>query len=151
MIHFLDSSALVKRYIEEAGSSVVATLFRGRRRVAVSRLAEVEVPLAIARRARKGDVAESAARAHGEQVLEDLRSLLVVELRSRTFETARDLGWRHGLRAYDALQLASAVRLKAETGMALTFWCADAGLNVAARAEGFRVGTMSRGDIRSVS
>ena len=142
MIHFLDSSALVKRYIDEEGSAVIGLLFRGRKVLAVSRLAEVEVPLAIARRARRGDLRESDARAHGEQVLRDLKTCRVVELRTRTFERARSLGWAHGLRAYDALQLASATRLKIETGMSLTFWSADGGLNAAAAAEGLRVGLL---------
>lgn len=142
MIHFLDSSALVKRYVEEDGSAVIAQLFRGRKLLAVSRLAEVEVPLALARRARKGDLSEQVARAHGESVLADLKGLRVVELRQRTLERARALGWDHGLRAYDALQLASASRLKTETGMSLTLWSADEALNAAARAEGLRVGLL---------
>lgn len=142
MIHFLDSSALVKRYIEETGSDLVALLFRGRKVLAVSRLAEVEVPLALARRSRRGDLKEADARAHGDHVLRDLKTMRVVELRQRTFEQARELGWAHGLRAYDALQLASATRLKTETGMSLTFWSADDGLNEAARAEGLRVGLL---------
>jgi len=142
VIHFLDSSALVKRYIEEEGSAVIALLFRGRKTLAVSRLAEVEVPLALARRARKGDLSERLARAHGESMLADLKGMRVVELRQRTLERARTLGWDHGLRASDALQLASASRLKTETGMSLTFWSADDGLNSAARLEGLRVGLL---------
>jgi predicted nucleic acid-binding protein len=143
VIHFLDSSALVKRYIEEEGSGVISLLFRGRKTLAVSRLAEVEVPLAIARRARRGDLKDAEAHAQAEHVLRDLLLLRVVELRPRTLERARELGWEHGLRAYDALQLASASRLKAETGMSLTFWSADDGLNDAARAEGLRVGRLA--------
>lgn len=143
MIHFLDSSALVKRYIEEEGSPALALLFRGRKVLAVSRLAEVEVTLALARRARRGDLKETDARTHAEHLLADLEALRVVELRQRTFERARDLGWAHGLRAYDALQLASATRLKTDTGMSLTFWSADEGLNDAARAEGLRVGQLT--------
>ena len=142
MIHFLDSSALVKRYVEEEGSAVIALLFRGRKMLAVSRLAELEVPLALARRAREGDLSERVARAHGEDVLEDLKAMRVVEVRPRTLERARNLGWEHGLRAYDALQLASASRLKTETGMSLTFWSADDGLNAAASLEGLRVGLL---------
>ena len=142
MIHFLDSSALVKRYVEEDGSAVIALLFRGRKRLTVSRLVEVEVPLAIARRARKGDLVMAEALAQADRMLSDLGGLSVVELRKRTLERARELGWEHGLRAYDALQLASASRLKEETGMSLTFWSADDELNAAARAEGLRVGLL---------
>jgi predicted nucleic acid-binding protein len=143
MIHFLDSSALVKRYIEEEGSAVISLLFQGRKTLAVSRLAEVEVPLAFARRARLGDLKDTEAHAQAEHVLRDLLLLRVVELRQRTFERARELGWAHGLRAYDALQLASASRLETETGSSMTFWSADDVLNDAARAEGLRVGQLA--------
>jgi predicted nucleic acid-binding protein len=142
MIHFLDSSALVKRYVEEEGSAVIALLFRGRKTLCVSRLAEVEVPLAMARRARRGDLTEAEARTQSAHVVRDLKVLRVIELRQKAFELARELGWDHGLRAYDALQLACACRLKSEMGMSLTFWSADDHLNDAARAEGLRVGQL---------
>ena len=143
MIHFLDSSVLVKRYVEE-GSDLVSTYLRGRKTLVVSRLVEVEVPLAFARRARRGDLPLDEARTHTEELLEDLQSFQVAEVRPRTLALARELGWRHGLRAYDAVHLATAVQVRNETGSALTFWGADAALNRAARAEGLRIGEVPR-------
>lgn len=58
-------------------------------------------------------------------------------------ELAAELVWRHPLRAYDAIQLASALWLARESRMALTFVCADRRLAAAAAAAGLR--TMSLG------
>jgi predicted nucleic acid-binding protein len=144
MIHFLDSSVVVKRYVDEGGSDLVSTFLRGRKTLVVSRLVEVEVPLAFARRARRGDFPIEEARAHTEELLDDLQSFKVAEVRPRTLALARELGWKHGLRAYDAVHLATAVQVRNEMGVALTFWGADVALNRAAQAEGLRVGEVPR-------
>jgi uncharacterized protein len=139
VIHFLDSSALVKRYVDEPGTTDIAALFRGKRDLAASRLAAVEVPSALARRAREGDLATADARRNARQMATDLASFRLVELRPLVVDLGAALTWRHPLRAYDAVQLASALRLKSATGLAVTFWCADKVLRDAARAEGLRI------------
>ncbi len=66
-----------------------------------------------------------------------------VEVRGPVLSLAALLCERHPLRAYDAIQLASALRLGSEGGIAITFVCADDALHAAARAEdirGMRVG-----------
>lgn len=45
----------------------------------------------------------------------------------------------HGLRAYDGIQLASAVAARDADGSVVTFLCADTELVAAARLEGFDV------------
>lgn len=144
MIHYLDSSALVKRYLREPGTDLVASLWRSRRRIAVSRLVEVEVPLALARCARRGDLDRDDARAQVDRFLDELGSFAIVEVRPRTISTARELGWKHELRSYDAVHLAGALQIKNETSSAITFWCADAALSRAALAEGLRGGEVPR-------
>lgn len=139
MIHFLDSSALVKRYVREPDRDEVIALFRSRRELAASRLAAVEIPAALARRSREGDLPLDEARRHARELRADLAELRVVELRPAVFTAASELVWKHALRAYDALQLASALRLAQGAGVAVTFWCADRSLSSAARAEGLRV------------
>ena len=49
-----------------------------------------------------------------------------------------DLVVRHPLRGYDAVQLATALTIRA-TGQAVEFWAADAALCQTAGAEGLRV------------
>jgi predicted nucleic acid-binding protein len=145
LIHFLDASALVKRYVKEAGSEDVRRLVRRRARLATSVLAGVEIPSALARRAREGDLPLNAAREHSRRVASDLSETHVVAARAHVLEIAAELVWRHPLRAYDAVQLGSAVGLARESRMAVTFVCADQRLATAAAAEGLRVVHLGRG------
>jgi predicted nucleic acid-binding protein len=145
LIHFLDASALVKRYVKEAGSEDVSRLVRRKTRLATSVLAGVEIPSALARRAREGDLPLDAAREHSRRVASDLSETHVVAARAHVLEVAAELVWRHPLRAYDAVQLGSAVWLARESRMAVTFVCADQRLATAAAAEGLRVIHLGRG------
>ncbi len=138
MIRFLDSSALVKRYVRGRGSDVVARLFRPSSKLAVSSLAVVEVCAALFKRARAGDIALDVARKHAARVAQDLDELHVVEARGPVLDLATELVARRALRAYDAVQLGSALRLSRAAGVAVTVFCADEGLCDAAEAEGLR-------------
>jgi len=139
LITFFDASALVKRYVDEPGTSAIRALFRARRlSPAVSRLTAVEVPAALARRARRGDLPERIARACAKHLTSDLAEMYVVEPRGALVEHAAELVWCHDLRAYDALQLASALYLLREIGTATRFVCADRPLTKVAEREGLR-------------
>jgi predicted nucleic acid-binding protein len=54
-------------------------------------------------------------------------------------ERARTLAWSHGLRGYDAVQLASALTFQESLGADITFGSFDAQLAAAARHEGMAV------------
>jgi uncharacterized protein len=138
MIWFLDASALVKRYVREPGSDVVRDLVRRRRRLAAAAVSLVEVPAALWRRARAGDVTAQQARRLAAKLAADLAHVELVEARGPMLAIAAQLVESHPLRVYDAIQLAAALRLWRETGIALTFACSDRGLLAAARAEGVR-------------
>jgi predicted nucleic acid-binding protein len=138
LIHFLDSSAMVKRYVRESGTDLVLGLFRRGRSLAGSRLAVVEVAAALARRARRGDIEQRAADAAIARFTADFGRLHVVEVRQRVVERARELVQTVDLRAYDALQLASAIELCKQSGSPLTFVAGDLALLQAAESEGLR-------------
>ena len=138
MIYFLDASALVKRYIREPGSAAVRSLLRRRRTLAVSAVSAVEVPSALWRRARLGDLSTELARRFADQLPFDLEAMDVVEVRAPVLELAAQLVEQHPLRADDAIQLASALRLAREARLALTFACSDGPLRDAATAEGIK-------------
>jgi predicted nucleic acid-binding protein len=135
VIFFLDASALVKAYVRERGTEDVRKLFR--RPLAISMLSLVEVRSGLRRREREG----ALSRAHAEAVLAamrgDLAEMWAVEARKGVLESAADLLDRHPLRAYDAVQLASAIAIH-RRARAVTFVCADATLLQAALAEGLR-------------
>ena len=134
MIYFLDASAIVKKYIAERGSDRLRALVRARREFAIARVSQVEVPAALARRAREGDLRRDVAERHAAQFDDDVAAMRVVELRPPVLNIASRLVWAHPLRAYDALQLAAAIHLKRMSQTAVTFVAADGPLCDAAAA-----------------
>lgn len=139
MIYFLDASAMVKKYIVEPGTERLRALITARRRFAIGRVSQVEVPAALARRARNGDLKREIAQRHAAQFEQDVASMQVVEMRPAVLALARQLVWEHPLRAYDALQLAGALQLKRMSQIPVTFVGADGPLCDAARDEALKV------------
>jgi uncharacterized protein len=136
LIYFLDASALVKRYVQEEGSAVVRQLLG--RGLAVSGLSSVEIPAAVWRRARDGDLEPGRAAEISRQLEADLPEMIVVEVRRNVLTLAAELVERRTLRAYDAVQLACALRLKKRAGLAITMVGADRLLLRTASAEGLK-------------
>jgi predicted nucleic acid-binding protein len=136
LIYFLDASALVKRYVQEEGSAVVRQLLG--RELAVSGLSSVEVPAAVWRRARDGDLEPGRAAEISRQLEADLPEMIVVEVRRNVLTLAAELVERRPLRAYDSVQLACALRLKKRAGLAITMVGADRSLLRTASAEGLK-------------
>jgi predicted nucleic acid-binding protein len=136
VIHFLDTSAMAKRYVREPGSSTMRTALR-RGTIVVARITYAELFAAIARAAREGSITEAHRAIAFARIEEDFRALSVVELRAAILQRVPALVVRHPLRAYDAVQLATALAVK-ETG-ALQLWTSDHALASAARQEGLRV------------
>ena len=133
----------MKRYVQETGRARVISLWR--RRVAVSALAGVEVPAALWRRHRQGDVSREDARKLIQRLHVDLTSVLLVEMRRGVLDRAAHLVERHPLRAYDAVQLASALLLAERANSPVTFVGADRQLGEAAATEGLRAVDVAEG------
>lgn len=142
-IYFLDSSALVKRYVAEPGTPWVQRVAdpTSRNRLIIARITQVEVAGALARREREGFLDSSAI----SQALDTLRYDLdtqyqVVELDPGVAEAATQLVRLHPLRAYDAVQLASAQQVHAVfaqgTDPPFTFLTADDRLLAVAESVG---------------
>lgn len=137
-LFYLDSSALVKRYIPEPGTEWVRHV-AATSSVAMAEFGIVEVAAALARRARMGDLDPELYEDLLEMFLQDVEGYSVLSPTRNTVHLAVDLTRRHPLRAYDALQLATALELsralEAE-GFSLTFVSADDRLCAAAEHEG---------------
>jgi hypothetical protein len=140
--YYLDTSALSKRYVQETGTAWIRTLAApsANHVLLTARLTMVEMYSALARRRREGtvpaamcDVAAHAFTSHSASEYE------FVELDADVVDLAKDLLWRHPLRAYDAVQLASALiadrALRAAGLPPLVFVSADTRLNAAAKDE----------------
>ena len=109
MIVYLDASALVKRYIAEAGSAAVAEVIRGATVVGTAILSRVEVAAAIAKGARM----KLFSRQQGATALRVFNSewddLVRLQMTHVLVSRATTLAWDHNLRGYDAMHLASAL------------------------------------------
>jgi predicted nucleic acid-binding protein len=145
-VYFFDSSALVKRYVAETGTPWVqaVTTPLAQNTVVIARITWVEVLSAFARRQRLGDLSSDRVARVVDSFHYDLDvQYQVIELNDIVAENAGELIRRHPLRAYDAVQLASALRMRpafaqAEPG-SLTFVTADVRLGTVAQAEGMQV------------
>lgn len=136
MIHFLDASALVKRYVVEAETAKVEAIFQSGAPLAIARLSLVEVSSALCRRARQGDLDARALMTALGDLSRDAEQLLVVELDANLTATAQILLQRHALRAGDAIQLGAAIALRRLSRMDVRFYGYDARLSAAAAREG---------------
>ncbi len=114
--YFLDSSALVKRYVPEQGTAWVRTITApgAGHSIIIAQVTQVEIVSGTWRRVRESTIAPRTARAIRLLVDRHVqRDYLVIGLTARIVQHAEDLLERHALRAYDALQLASALESNA--------------------------------------
>jgi uncharacterized protein len=142
-LYFLDSSALVKRYVSEIGSDWIRDLAEpaAGNPIIIARISWVEVLSALARRQREGSITADDVRRSVQALQYDFDTQYqLTELEPALSTLAGNLVMQHPLRAYDAVQLASALRVQSDltqTGVtALTFLSADERLNAVAQAEG---------------
>lgn len=130
MTQYVDTSALLKRYVDEPDSDRAVELLVSDPELVTGRHTIVEVRRNLARLLPA--MAAATARASFN---EDLASLAIVELDAATCEMAATIAEQTGVRTLDGLHLGAARRL----GTALTFLTFDARQAQAARALGFTV------------
>jgi predicted nucleic acid-binding protein len=130
----------VKLYADEAEHRAIRELDA----LVISVLARVEVPSALWRKARTGELEDSAAGIlvtsfeldfHGD-VESGSRFTIVAVTEAVLVAAAREAA-RHALRAYDAVQLASALAVRELDPRCGHFACFDAELRRAASRAGF--------------
>lgn len=136
MILFCDTSALVKLYVAEEGSDLMRIEADAVQALAVSRLAWAEAMAALARRVRESPVDETAIQQARGRLRGHWNQYLVVEASQVVVEQAGELAETFALRAYDAIQLASARLLMEQGGVPVAFACFDSRLRKAARVLG---------------
>lgn len=130
---YVDSSALLKRYVEEADSPAADALLRADRELLTARHTIVEVRRNLARLLSGRDLVGARL-----AFADDLRSFSIVELDEATCESAAAIAETTGLRTLDALHLAAAQRVSMPGVGFLTF---DLRQAQAARALGLTVVT----------
>ncbi len=111
MILYLDTSALVKLYVEEEHSQVVREWVYRADTVACSEIAYAEVASALNRAFKEKRISKKDLNTLWETFLKDWRDLTLVLVAEEVLSLAVELIFRHGLRAFDGLHLAAALLL----------------------------------------
>lgn len=142
-LYYLETSALVKLYVYEAGTDRLLglTASDARHQLAILSLAQVEFRSAIRGRQRRGEIPDHLA----DELIESFRRhaegrFLIQTFSDSLFDVASALIDSYPLRAYDAVQLAGYMVLRSISGSEEpTFVCADKILVATARNEGYPV------------
>jgi len=135
LIGYLDTSSLVKLYVEEKGSRPVRELVERAELVATSVVTYAETRAALARQRREGGLtAAGFAQAKNDFEL-DWPRVLAVEVSEAVYRNAGDLAEKHHLRGFDGLQLASYLSLYGDGVRQILFSSFDEALNRAVRKE----------------
>lgn len=140
MTCYLDTSALVKLWSEEKGSEPVRELVRTATVLGTSVVSYAETRAAFARTLREGRWTQ----AEHDGAVRDLEQRWPRFMRVRVsnilaFE-AGELAQRHRLRGFDAIHLASALRIRERLDVErLRFVCFDERLGEGAKAAGLEV------------
>lgn len=140
MLWFVDTSALVKRYVREAGSDWLRNEIAGHD-VFIAQVTPIEAAAAFRRRFQQGHISEfvfhQARRRFLTHLAEDRYNIF--EMSQRIVDEALRLLFKHDLRAYDAVQLATAMTvLNISERSRFVFVTADLQLEAASRTEGLQ-------------
>jgi len=139
--YFLDTSAVVKRYVQETGTAWIRTLAASATGhfIYLARITEVELTSALARRRGQPGLSVAEARTALGLFRQDLaQDYRIAEITVPLLQRAALLADTHTLRGYDAVQLAAALEVRFQVPL-LILISADADLNTAASAEGLSV------------
>jgi uncharacterized protein len=134
---YLDTSSLVKLYVDEPDSDAVRALVSSAAIVGTSTIAYVETRAALARRRRERALSPAAFASARKTFEADWPKYFTIEVTAALCRQAGDLAERYRLRAYDSVHLAAFAELAREAGVRdVRFSSFDTALVRAARSLG---------------
>lgn len=136
MILYLETSNLVKLYVQEEDSGEIAKLVLDSEAVATSIIAYVEARAAFARKLREKGISDEDHKRIKNDLDSDWENLFVIKLSDAIVRSAGDLAEKRSLRGFDALHLASGLELQKAVPLPILFSSSDARLRESARNEG---------------
>jgi predicted nucleic acid-binding protein len=136
MIAYLDASALVKRYVAEAGSAEVVELIGQAEAVGTTVISRGEVAAALAKASRIQVLPQAEAGSALKVFNRDWENLVRLQMTEGLVSRAASLAWDYGLRGSDAVHLASALSWQDMLGAAITVASYDRQLWEAVEANG---------------
>ncbi len=135
-MNYFDTSALIKQFVEEAGSQRVDSLIAAEPQLATSKVTYAEVHAGLARRLRDGTLGEAAYERVSHMFDSEWTAYVRLDLVDPLLALTRDLVRRHPLRDFDAIHLASAMLLQQQLTQAVQLVAWDERLLRAASVEG---------------
>ncbi|MBI5747239.1 MAG: type II toxin-antitoxin system VapC family toxin [Nitrospirae bacterium] len=137
MILYLDTSSIVKLYIEEAGTEAVRRWAGEAELLATCRIAYPELISALNRRLRGGDISRKEFRLLIDGFSKDWADFAIIDFDEIE---AGHFAEKYGLRGFDAIHLSALKLLKdRDNHISLAFSSFDQELNRAAASDGFTV------------
>jgi predicted nucleic acid-binding protein len=113
MITYVDTSTLIKIIIDEDGSDAAATIWDTADELVSAHITFVEAVAAFAAAARGKRLDRERHRQARADLADLWEQFTICEVTGDVIRTAGDLAERHGLRGYDAVHLASALKVGA--------------------------------------
>ena len=135
MIVYLDTSSLVKLYVEEDESSNVEELVKSTEVTATSLIAYAEARAAFAHRFREKAFTLDEHERIKEYFETDWSRYLILSVTGDLIKLAGNLAEKHALRGFYSIHLASALTLRRELSTPILFSCFDAQLQKASENE----------------
>lgn len=136
---YADTSALVKRYIQESESQAVTAHFQQYPFIATSAITPVEMASAFAKAGQQGWVDSVELSVAWGDFLTDWPSYLRLPISNAVIDRATSIAWQYRLRAYDSLHLACALTWKELLQQEVIFACFDRHLLQAAHEAGLAI------------
>lgn len=136
MILYVDTSALVKRYVTENGTELVNQAIFNADVVGISIIGNVETAAAFSKTVRVGTLREDEASSAWKLFQKDWGKLFQIQVTEIIIARAKALVWEYDLRGYDAVHLASAITWQDALKQPVVMAVFDKNLWVAAQQSG---------------
>lgn len=137
MVVYLDTSSLVKLYVQEEDSNAIEKLVGSSEVVATSLIAYAEARSAFARRSKEDVYSIDEYRQIILRFDQDWENYLRIGVTGDLVRRAGDLAEKYRLRGFDAIHLSSAIMFREELSFPVYFSCSDQKLQNASRMENF--------------
>jgi uncharacterized protein len=136
LILYLDTSALVKRYLKEPYSDEVLTKWIEATEIITSSVAYAETLASFYRKKREAGLKDTLIKKIADSFRTDWNSFIRVEVSDQLNEYIDRIIVKHPLRGFDTIHLASAMIMHERLGRDFVFACFDTRLANAAKTEG---------------
>lgn len=132
-IIYFDTSALVKKYIEEPGSDQISEAYSRAELIGTAMITPPEMASALSRAMRRKVIDDDVASEAWNMFGKDWSTYFVVDVNQVLIGRASTLAWEQGLRGYDAVHLASLLAWQEAAGLEIALATYDVELWEAAK------------------